>query len=241
MGALYLTWDAARPQDREAALAMDMAAGADVRQGWDRAGRQDVVDVAAGPVMSAGTDRARVRVDILVHTHPAAAGPPGATMPPAQPAPGAPPADGPRWVALDVPVAAVGHRVVVTGAPGLLGLPAAPPAVPALPARPADSALGTETHDTVRAFFAAAGEGGDVAALAAPGAEVTPLPPGFVFAGLRSWQVDTGGGETRTGTATVLWQVGGGQLTQVYRVEMTRVTSAAGQRWQVAAVRGGDV
>jgi hypothetical protein len=240
----YLSWDPARSKDREVALAADMPAAADGRQGWNQAGRLDVLDVLPGTVDPSGPARARVRVDVLVRTplppdpSPTSA---GTAQPAAPPSPAPEPAAAERWVALDIPVAVTGTgRVVVTGAPGVLGLPTARPDVPAASARPADSELGAATQEAVRGFFAAAG-GGDVAALAAPGAQVAPLPPGFVFAALRQWQVDVGSGATRSGTATVLWQVGGGQLEQVYRVEVTQVSSASGQRWQVASVRGGDV
>jgi hypothetical protein len=248
----YLTWDAAKPRDRELAMAVDLPGGADVRQGWDQAGRQDVVDAVAGPVDDVAPGRARVRVDVLIRPlAPAAESASAATSSagPATPVPvpnttASPAASGAgsageRWVSLEVPVTETGSRVVVAGPPGLLGIPAAPTVAPRS-LNLADAVLSSETQDAVKGFFAAAGEGGDVAALAAPGAHVAPLPAGVAFAGLRSWAADTGGGDTRAGTAVVLWRVSGAQLEQTYRVELTRVTSAAGQRWQVSGVRGGD-
>ncbi|MFE7412721.1 hypothetical protein [Streptomyces laurentii] len=226
----YLSWDEAVPETRAAALAAVLPEGADTKTGWDGKGKQDVLAVEAGTVTPAAQKQARVRVDVLVRAAPAAPPKKGAPAAPVLPA---------SWVGLDVPVVQAAGRVIVTGPPGLVGIPAAGPKAPELTIPEADVAFGEQTAETVQKFFAAYADGGDVEAVTAPGASVPPLPAGVSLVEVASWTADKGSGPDRTGTALVTWRTGGAQLEQTYRVELTRVTSADAQRWQVAALHGG--
>ncbi|MGO4747324.1 conjugal transfer protein, partial [Streptomyces sp. 2MCAF27] len=98
--------------------------------------------------------------------------------------------------------------------------------------------LSAATEGAVERFLRAYASG-DTDSVTAPGASVPPLPEGIKFKALSSWSADKGSGDDRTGTARVDWELGGAVVEQTYRVELTRVSSADAQRWQVAAVRGG--
>ncbi|MFD9593079.1 conjugal transfer protein [Kitasatospora sp. NPDC059973] len=226
----YLGWDEAAPQARAAALASLLPSGSDTTMGWDSHGHQDVLAVQAAAVTVGQQGQARVRVLALIRS----------AVTPAQGAP-APPA---QWVALEVPVAQSAGRVVVTGEPGLVGVPAQGPAAPHVTAAPSDSAMTTATQPIVDQFlkaYAAAQTTSTTTSATAPGANIPPLPAGFTYGGLTSWTVDVGQGNTRTGTARVSWTVAGAVIEQTYRVELTQVSSASAQTWQVADVHGGTL
>ncbi|MGW3377407.1 conjugal transfer protein [Streptomyces hydrogenans] len=221
----YLGWDEAAPDVRAAGLAAVLPDGTDTAMGWDGKGSQDVLAVQTGAVTPGARKQARVRVDVLVR--------PAAPAAPAKPAPA-------RWVGLDVPVIQAGGRVVVVGAPGLVGVPATGPKLPELIAPESDGEFAEQTTETITKFFTAYAAG-DTETIAAPGASIPALPDGVTLIGEPSWTADKGTGSDRTGTALVTWQIGGAQLEQSYRVQLTRVVSADAQRWQVAAVSGGTV
>ncbi|MFF5924168.1 conjugal transfer protein [Streptomyces flavochromogenes] len=227
---VYLAWDEKTPESRAAALAAVLPEGADTKMGWDAKGKQDVLAVQPGAVTSAPQQQARVRVDVLVRpAGPTTPAKPGAAAAPVLPA---------HWIGLDVPVVKAGGRVVVTGPPGLVGVPTTGPKAPEIAGPEADAAFGEQTAETVTKFFTAYAAG-DTEAVTAPGASVPPLPASVSLAAVTSWTADKGSGTDRTGTARVTWQLGGAQLEQTYRVQLTRVASADAQRWQVAAVHGG--
>ena len=214
----YLNWDSKHAQDRAQQLAMDMPPGADTAAGWDGRGRQSVLSVFPGAVTTGSAHRARVRVDVLVES---------SDKTPVR-----------HWVGLDVPVASVGGRVVVAGEPGLVGLPTSAPAVPAPAGAAQDSTLAAATESVASAFFQVYAAG-DTSTVTAPGADVPPLPAGVTFVRLDNWTVEAGTGDDRNATAVVTWSVDGAQLEQTYRVALTRVSSAAAQRWQVLTIHGG--
>ncbi|MFI8829015.1 conjugal transfer protein [Streptomyces sp. NPDC053431] len=226
----YLSWDEATPETRAASLGAVLPDGADTKAGWDGKGKQDVLAIEPGTVTLAAQKQARVRVDVLVR-------PVGPVLPPK---PGTPPAPTlpAQWLGLDVPVVQAGGRVVVAGPPGIVGVPKTGPKAPELAGPEADTAFGEQTAETVAKFFTAYAAG-DTETVTAPGAFVPPLPAGVSLVGVESWTADKGQGADRSGTARVTWQIGGAQLEQTYRVELTRVASADAQRWQVAAVHGG--
>ncbi len=222
----YLSWDEENPEQRAALLAPDLPAGADTDAGWDGAGRQQVLAVQPGQVSITSDTTARVQVTALVQSAPPQAGEEAAV--PVQ-----------RWMSLEVPVTVAGGRVVVSGSPGLVGVPESGPRITA-PATPdADLALSNDTREVVTDFFAAYAAG-DISAELAPGSTLPALPTGTGFEAVQSWSVDDGSGDARTGTAVVIWRVADAQLTQTYRVELTRVTASGGQRWQVADIHGGQ-
>ncbi|MGW6414842.1 conjugal transfer protein [Streptomyces sp. NPDC055055] len=228
----YLAWDEKDPESRAAGLAAVLPDSADTKMGWDGKGKQDVLAVEPGPVTTAAQKQARVRVDVLVRPAAPAARPPA--KPGAAPAPTLPA----HWIGLEVPVVQAGGRIIVTGAPGMVGIPATGPTAPELAGPEADAAFAELTAEPVTKFFTAYAAG-DTEAVTAPGASVPPLPAGVSLVGVTSWTADKGSGTDRTGTARVTWQLGGAQLEQTYRVELTRVASADAQRWQVTAVHGG--
>ncbi|MFF9908791.1 conjugal transfer protein [Streptomyces olivaceus] len=227
----YLAWDESKPKTRAAALGALLPDGADTAMGWDGRGEQDVLGVQPGPVTPSTHRQARVRVDVLIR--PAAPEPAKkgkkAKDPPPEPA---------RWVGLEIPVVETRGRVVVTGQPGMVGVPASGPALPDLPVRETDAKLTAATEKTIDKFFAAYAAG-DTESVTAPGASVPPLPDNVTLAGVAAWSADEGEGDDRTGTARVSWNIGGAQIEQTYRIELTRVASTDAQRWQVANVHGG--
>jgi hypothetical protein len=233
----YLSWDEDRPDERAELLRAVLRRGADTAAGWDGKGRQEVRAVQPGAVVPGKQQQARVRVDVLI-----AAGPEGADGRAGKNGKGgrddaAEPA-GAHWVGLEVPVVRSGAQVVVSGAPGLVGLPTRGPVLPEAETPEVDTVLSGRTETVVEQFLREWAEG-RAATVTAPGARIAPLAEGVEFAELAGWSVDSGGGERRTGTARVSWSTGGAVVEQVYRVTLTRVSSAQAQRWQVAAVRGG--
>ncbi|MEU2395085.1 conjugal transfer protein [Streptomyces sp. NPDC007369] len=227
----YLGWDETKKEERVALLSAVLAAGVEATMGWDGKGHQEVLAVQPGAVTPRDAGRAVARVDVLIRA-----------VQPADPKanPAAPPQLPARWVGLDVPVVATGGRVVVTGPPGLVGIPATGPKVADVPAVATDGALAAQTKDVVAKFFTAYA-GGDPESVSAPGAHLPPLAQGIELKGVASWTVDAGDGADRTGTARVLWALGGAQVEMSYRVVLTRVSSSDAHRWQVSGLRGGTL
>jgi hypothetical protein len=228
----YLEWDKDKAQERAQLLASVLPSGADMEMGWDGHGRQDVEAVQPGAVTLGKARQARVRVDVL--TRPYAEGGKGKKK-------DGPTAEASRWLGLEVPVVETGGRVIVTGEPGLVGISAKGPKTPDLPTQQTDAKLSGETKGSVDKFFRAFAEG-DTEGVTAPGASLPALPEGVKYTGLASWSADRGStDEGRAGTARVTWSIGGASIEQTYRVELTRVSSVNGQRWQVADVHGGSL
>ncbi|MFI1621864.1 conjugal transfer protein [Streptomyces lydicus] len=226
----YLSWDEQDAATRTRLLAADMPQGTDTasRIGWDGKGRQTVLAVQPGEVNPSHQHRARVHIEALV-------------QPDQPPKKGkrAAPQTRPHWVALEVPVVSTKGRIVVTGQPGIVGMPTSGPDAPDHTAPATDATFSSQTQSVVNTFFGAyADHSAD--SVTAPGASVPPLPADLQLGEVRSWTADTGRGDDRTGTAVVTWDTGGAELEQTYRLKLTRVSSAAADRWQVAEVRGGD-
>ncbi|WP_335939924.1 conjugal transfer protein [Streptomyces sp. PTD5-9] len=229
----YLGWDEGKAEEREQLLASVLPADTDATMGWDGHGRQDVLAVQPGAVTTTTAHQARVRVDVLVRT---VKNTEPAKDKKKEPTPAEEPA---RWVGLDVPVVETAGRVVVTGRPGLVGIPERGPKAPNLPTAQSDADLSAQTEGTIGKFFTAYAAG-DIDAVTAPGASVPALPEGVAYKGLVSWTADAGSGDDRTGTAVVSWTIGEATVEQVYRVTITRVSTADAQRWQVDDVLGGS-
>jgi hypothetical protein len=224
----YLTWDEDHPESRAELLAADMPVGTDTSAGWDGHGQQSVLSVQPGAVTVTDGARARVHVTALVAPDAAAAekGAKKAAVPDA------------HRMALEVPVVAVHGRVLVAGMPGLVGVPDTGPTVKE-PTQPEnDTELTSRTRKVVKRFFTQYAAG-DIEAELAPGATIPALPEGMTLESVQSWSAHAGEGDHRTGSAVVVWDVSGAQLTQNYRVELTRVSASSGQRWQVSDVLGG--
>ncbi|MEU5418394.1 conjugal transfer protein [Streptomyces sp. NPDC020667] len=240
----YLTWDEGDPQARADALARDLPRGADAAAGWNSKGRQQVLVVQPSTVSVLGDKRARVRVDVLVNTPDAAPADKGDKKDDGK-KDDAKKDDGKkdaksatRWMGLEVPVVQAAGRVVVTGQPGIVGVPNSGPSVPAPGSASNDMEFGEKTRGVVGEFFSkyATGESDSVAA---PGASIPALPSGMTLGAVRSWTVDEGSGTDRIGTAGIIWNLGGAEIEQTYRVKVTRVSSAQAERWQVSEVHGG--
>ncbi|GAA3244943.1 conjugal transfer protein [Streptomyces lavendulae] len=215
----YLTWDEKQPAGRARELAGLLAVGLDPQLGWDGRGAQTAGAVVPGAVTAGTGGRARVRVEAEVMT-------------------GAGPA---RWLALDVPVlVGGGGRLVVSGAPALLGVPDGAAAAPEPTPRPADLAFSTQTRAAVTDFYKAWASGGGTQ-VTAPGTVLPALPDGVELRTVQSWEAAPGTGADRSGVARVVWAVGGGEITQAYRVTLTRVESVRAGRWQVSGVTGDDL
>ncbi|WP_073780576.1 conjugal transfer protein [Streptomyces sp. MJM1172] len=223
----YLTFDEAAPQARATALARDLPKGRDAATGWNSKGKQSVAQVIPGVVTDLGGKRARVHVEVLVN----APAEPAKDNLPARPAEQ-------KWVGLEVPVFQTSGRIVVTGEPGIVGVPTSGPTVTEQRSVTSDLKLSALTKPVIDGFFAEYGKG-EVESVTAPGAVVAPLPTGMTLKSVQSWTADQGSGGDRTGTAVVIWQFSGAELEMTYRVQLTRVASAAAERWQVADVRGG--
>lgn len=226
----YLTWDEADPDQRAKALARDMPKGTDTTAGWNLKGQQTVLLAQPGAVTELGDKRARVHVTVLVNVPGEPAKDKKKDPAPAQR----------KWMGLEVPVLNTAGRIVVTGQPGIVGVPASGPTITGQSAVDGDVELSAQTQSTVEMFFTEYAKG-EADSVTAPGASVPPLPDGMTLQGIQSWNVDQGKGSDRTGTAVVRWQIGAAELEQTYRVELTRVASAAAERWQVAEVHGGTV
>ncbi|WP_159452450.1 conjugal transfer protein [Streptomyces malaysiensis] len=228
----YLTWDEGEPTERAELLAAVLPAGADTQMGWDGKGSQEVLAVQPGAVSTGDDGQARVRVEALIQR--------STEAPPTKGKKKAPTPGAAHWVGLDVPVVRTAGRVIVTGQPGMVGIPARGPKAPELHAPQADTELSAATEGVVDRFLRAYSTG-DTDTVTAPGASVPPLAEGVKYKELTSWSADKGSGTDRTGTARVSWEISGAEIEQTYRVELTRVSSADAQRWQVTAVRGGTV
>ncbi|WP_407841399.1 hypothetical protein ACE1OC_41250 [Streptomyces sp. DSM 116496] len=215
----YLTWDENKRADRAGELSAVLAAGIDPQLGWDGRGVQSAGLVIPGPVAAGKAGRARVRVDAEVTS-------------------GTGPA---RWLALEVPVVVSGGgRLAVSGPPALLGIPEEGATAPDPATRATDLEFSADTRTPVGDFFRAWSVGG-AAQAAAPGAVVPALPAGVELRTVQSWDAAQGKGADRWGVARVVWGVGGGEITQAYRVTLTRVESARAGRWQVAGISGDDL
>jgi hypothetical protein len=110
---------------------------------------------------------------------------------------------------------------------------AAPPVEPA----PMDAAAGSHTKDLAASFFAAYGAGDRqaLAPLLAPGAAITPMG-GAALSAVTEWWVPLGGA-SRSAQARVTWRLSGGAvLAQVYRVELSAVSTPSGTKWFVAGL-----
>ncbi|MFJ4679162.1 conjugal transfer protein [Kitasatospora sp. NPDC088783] len=212
----YLTWSSSAPKVRETELASDLAKGLDLKMGWNGQGFQQVAQSIPGRVEQLGGNRARVLVDVRV-SYTTGQGANQQTV-----------AD---WRSLQIPVASVGDRVVVTGQPALVGDPVPVPGPSASIPEP-DLALSSSTRETVKGFLAAWAAGTESQATA-PGASIAPLGGGAGLQALDAWSVDPGDGDRRTGTATVRWRIAGAELQQTYRITLAKVSAAEATRWQV--------
>lgn len=215
----YMNLNSADKDARAKELEADLAKGIDPKLGWDGSGMQLVAQTIPGAVTQTGAHRARVSVDVRVSVTTTVKGKAATTS---------------GWRALEVPVAQVGDRVVVTGQPALVGLPGAV-SYNAPEGPEADSGLSNATREVVKDFLTA-WAAGNADQASAPGADIEQLGSGMSLDALDSWVVDAGAGDRRTGTAVVRWALAGAQLQQTYQITITKVSAGGASRWQVDAV-----
>lgn len=138
------------------------------------------------------------------------------------------------WIGVKVPIQLTNGHASAAGSPRIVGLPAPEP-LPNTEKSEADADLTAKTRDAVAAFFTAYATG-DVSAVAAPGATINaPRPIGQIS--LTDWRAYKGDGQIRTGIATIIWHIGGAQLTHTYDITLAEVSSTAGSKWQVQEVK----
>lgn len=215
----YMNLNSADQEARAKELEADLAKGIDPKLGWNGSGLQLVAQTIPGAVTQTNAHRARVSVDVRVSVTTTRNGRQQTTS---------------GWRALEVPVAQVGDRVVVTGEPALVGMPTAV-SYDAPAGAEADATLSVATREVVKDFLTAWADGSADQA-SAPGADIQPLGPGLSLDSLDSWVADAGSGDRRTGTAVVRWALAGAQLQQSYQITLTTVSAGGASRWQVDAV-----
>jgi len=225
-----MTWDEDSPKVHSQAVGLDYPGGGDL--GWNGKGRQNVATVLPEGVAVA-SDGKHAIVTVLVQLEVYTRAAPGEAWTLVSSG----------WSTVEVPVAVSHGRMVATGAPAPVGQTA--PTWPAnLTPPPGDGDLSKATQEGARAFFVAYGAG-DVSAVEAPGATITAPTDRWEFSELSGWQVDTGAGQSRTATATVIWQDPDTPDTPVtytvtYAVTLVQVTGGGGDRWQVSAITTGS-
>ncbi|WP_344061239.1 conjugal transfer protein [Nostocoides vanveenii] len=222
---VYLTTDGEAEQ-RSAALGLDVAPGAAVVTDWhgDRTSRADTVFPAQLHVADGGSS-AWATVVAHVATKPAS------TTPKATPVV--------QWVALSVPLQAIGGRAVVSGTPAFVSLPLPGRLGSLVQPSATDEPLTRQTRDGAQAFFKAFGSD-DAAAVeqaTAPGADIQPLGTDITLKSLDAWTVSQGWAPTRTAHAVVTWSVGGGAtVQQAYQVGLISTSAGSTQAWRVQKV-----
>ncbi|MCE0459521.1 conjugal transfer protein [Curtobacterium flaccumfaciens] len=216
----YLSWDEDAPEDRAAALALDVPGinGQD-KFGWNGKGHQSA---GSATTVSIDAETSKVAtVTVAARVTPYNADDKAGTA---------------RWAALAVPVEVREGRVIVTGQPAAVAVPAPTGSSRTQPNKDEDTALGRSTESYARSFFTAYGSDADVSAVAAPSARIAGLDGLYTLDDLSTWQVFKGTGDTREAFATVDWKAGAATVTQNYRITLTQVTSGDTARWQVASV-----
>lgn len=241
----YLSWDAAAPAQRQAALARYAAPGALV-DGWDGKGRlwadaPSVLDVRRDGDRAVATVRVRV---IPAAAPPAAPGQPDArgdagALAAAAPGPATTGTGSARWVTLALPIASDGGRPVITARPALVG--SAPEAVPdrlLTASSTGDAALARATQPAVTRLLNSYASG-DLTYARASGTQFAGLDGAARLAEVQRWQVaepSRSGTEEplRHGRAEVTWQLtgGAGELTSDYSIDLSNQDG----RWYLASV-----
>lgn len=215
----YLAWQPGEDAvaRRQAALALDAPSVEGAQNTWDGQGTQSVLSVLPGRVQVTDDGKAGT-VTVLAQVK---SGRSAAT-----------------WITLGVPTAIAGERVVVTGTGAFTAL--STPSVPSLPPPPSvDSAVGSATEATARAFFAvyAGASQEQVAQITAPGSSVAPLGGGATFNQLVEWRVYAGDATERRARAVVEWGTSaGGRVRQAYELRLVSVAGAGATSWRVASI-----
>lgn len=222
--AAALAWNEDDPDQRTAAVALDYA-GLDPTLGWNGKGRQDVNQVIPGSVLIDDDTPDEALVTVFAQTTSYTRTDRDAPWQ----------SGSPEWMTLEVPVATISGRMVVTAGPALTGFTS-----PGTPDKKTvtreDPPLTGETKETADAFFAAYSQG-DVTALEVPGAEIPAPQTGWPLLEVASWAVYEGSGETRAARAVVIWSPDGETtVTHTYDLTLTRVTVADAERWQVSDI-----
>jgi hypothetical protein len=210
--SVYLNYDPATAADREKQLGQFLAPGIDPQLGWDNTGKSVLRSAQVSAVDAQDVNRAIVT--LLVQ------------------------ANG-QMFRLAVPVYAKDGALAISGRPATLP----PPPRAALPAanQDRDSGLETELQEPLTGFFKAYASGDTVSLQRFSDPPVTGLGNAFAFSTLKEIIAPRGAADSRTITATVVWQVGpgqnkgsGGTLEQTYQLSMVKKEG----NWYVTDIRG---
>jgi hypothetical protein len=209
---VYLNYDPATAADRQTQLGAFLAPGVDPQLGWDNTGKSVLRSVQVASVNAQDVNRGVVT--LLVQ------------------------ANG-KLFQLAVPVYAKDGAMVISGRPATLPAPAkaAPPAAN----EDRDSALETELQEPLSGFFKAYGSGDTASLQRYSDPPVAGLGNAFAFGALKEVIAPRGAADSRTVTATVVWQVApvqnkpsGGNLEQTYQLSMVKKDG----NWYVTDIRG---
>jgi hypothetical protein len=197
----YLTFDSARPQQRQRALQQYVGPGEASTAGWDGQGRQTAVLALPAGIEVSDSAHALVTVAALV--------------------------DGGRWLYLAVPVVTDGQGLAVSGTPVLLPSPALANAAQQGEVVDQDPALSAQLRPYLTAFLRAyaASSQAELAYYEAPGVELSGLGGEVTLAGLDELGVEQPSGAQRSVVASVRWMdpASGGTLTQRYRLRLVQM------------------
>jgi hypothetical protein len=206
----YLTFDAARPEQRRRALQQYMGPGDASSAGWDGQGRETAALALPGGIEVRDGAHALVTVVALV--------------------------DGGRWVYLAVLVVTDGQGLAVAGTPVLLPPPALADAAQSPDVMDQDPTLSAQLRPYLTAFLRAyaASSQAELAYYAAPGVVLGGLGGQVTLAGIDSLSVEQASGGQRSAVASVRWMdsASGGALTQRYRLQVLQVNG----KWLVGDV-----
>jgi len=216
----YLTWDEDNAGARSAALALDVAQlDNDGRFGWDGSGKQTAADARVMSMAIVDEKTATATVSARITT---AVGEDETTT---------------TWVALDVPLAVSGDRVIVTGQPAFVAVPAPVQPQTQASSTTTDSAITSATRDYVDSFFTAYGRDDDVSAMTAPDSDISGLGGVMQLEEVVDWTVYDSKGDTRDARAVVSWLGPGDTLVrQTYSLTLTEVSGGSGSRWQISEI-----
>jgi hypothetical protein len=223
----YLSWDATAPRSARAPALSRWGVSGALTDGWDGSGRLYAENAVPIAVLRLSDESAVVTVQARKTT--------STPHPTATPVPvgAAQPADSPSWIAVAVPVAVRGSRVMLTAPPALVGAPPVQALGAAVrTAADEDTEASRVTAATVHKLISAYGSG-DLEFVRGPGSTFMGLA-GMVTGGqVLSWRMAKAAAGSdpslRAGDVTVLWELpdGAGQLRCSYRVLLVQLEN----RW----------
>ena len=211
---VYLSYDQKDPAARQQQLQYFLPDGADGQLGWNGTGEMRLQSVQVAGVDVRDANNAVVSVLFQANG---------------------------KWLQLAVPLYAKDGRFVVSGTPAILPPPARAD-LPAAPTRERDAGLENELRQALTGFFKAYASG-DTVALSrfSDRSSLAGLDGTVTFGRLKDVNAPNGAAESRTITATVVWQVPSaqsrgapGELEQAYELTVVKKDGT----WYVRDIRG---